>query len=348
MGEVVYFYVKIYLFYMFRKKALSINTYLGYGTGKLFRATGRALEDENIDFSDNQGTLQTLRNIYRQFESDEIRNIPIILKLPDGQILETSTDHEGYYHLELDIPTLSEHLSKNGWVTYSVSYKKETMKKEISNNNTFVSAMLIPSEDSEFGVISDIDDTILHTGVASFFKWRVIVNTVFKNFDKRKAIDGTVKFYKKLQLGKNNKPINPFFYVSNSPWNLYDYLSAFFKKNNFPKGPILLRDFRTPFDKTPKPKMPHKQSEILNLLKMYPEMKFILIGDSGEKDADIYTKIAKEFPGRILAIYLRNVNHRRKEKRIKKIIQSFDAAPILLVHNSDEAIEHAKKIGLIN
>ncbi|GAA4274055.1 phosphatase domain-containing protein [Aquimarina gracilis] len=333
---------------MFRKKALRINTYLGYGTNTLFRATGRALEDENVDFSHNQGTLKTLRNIYRQFESDEVRNVSLTLKLPNNQTIEASTDHEGYYHLELEIVSLSQYLNKTGWVTYSVSYKEEETKKEISNLNTFASEMLIPSKEAEYGVISDIDDTILHTGVASFFKWRVIVNTIFKNFDKRKAIDGTVKFYKRLQLGKKNNPKNPFFYVSNSPWNLYDYLNAFFKKNNFPKGPILLRDFRTPFDKTPKPKMPHKLSEILNLLKMYPEMKFILIGDSGEKDADIYTKIAQDFPGRILAIYLRNVNHRRKEKRIKKIIQSFDASPILLVHSAEEAMEHATKLGLIN
>ncbi|WP_103072358.1 App1 family protein [Aquimarina sediminis] len=332
---------------MFKKKALRINTYLGYGTNSLFRATGRALEDENIDFSTNQHIFKTLRNIYRQFESDEIRNTPIELRLPDKKIIEAVTDHEGYYHLELDLNTLSQYTDNKGWITYSVSYKKEETHKKISLDNTFSSQMLIPSDQAEFGIISDIDDTILHTGVASLFKWRVIANTFFKNFDKRTAIEGTVKFYKKLHLGTKEAPVNPFFYVSNSPWNLYDYLSAFFKKNNFPKGPILLRDLRTPFDKTPKPKAPHKQSEILNLLKMYPNLKFILIGDSGEKDADIYTKIAEEYPGRILAIYLRNVKHRRKEKRIKKIIDSFDASPILLVHTSEEAIEHAKKTGLI-
>ncbi len=334
---------------MFKKKALRINTYFGYGTNTLFRATGRALEDENIDFSANQGVFKTLRNIYRQFESDEIRNTPIVLTLPDGHIIEAITDQEGYYHLELDISTSSKYLNNEGWITYTVAYKKDSIDKKINNNNSFSSHMLIPSKEADFGVISDIDDTILHTGVASFFKWRVIANTFFKNFDKRTAIEGTVKFYKKLHFGKNNNTsINPFFYVSNSPWNLYDYLSAFFKKNNFPKGPILLRDFRTPFDKTPKPKIPHKQSEILNLLKMYPDMNFILIGDCGEKDADIYTKIAKEHPGRILAIYLRNVNHRRKEKRIKKLIKSFDSCPILLVHTSGEAIQHAKKLEFIN
>ncbi len=333
---------------MFRKKALRINTYLGYGTNTLFRATGRALEDEEVDFGTNQNVFKTLRNIYKQFESDEIRNVLIELKLPDGQIIETTTDHEGYYHLKLDISTLTKYIDNKGWITYIASYKEEKMRKKISHKNIFKSQMLIPSGNAEFGVISDIDDTILHTGVASFFKWRVIANTVFKNFDKRTAVEGTVKFYKKLHLGKNGALTNPFFYVSNSPWNLYDYLTAFFKKNHFPKGPILLRDFRTPFDKTPKSKMPHKQSEILNLLTMYPKLKFILIGDSGEKDADIYTKIAEEYPERILAIYLRNVNHRRKEKRIKRIIHSFNATPILLVHTSEEAIKHAKKLGFIH
>jgi phosphatidate phosphatase APP1 len=81
---------------------------------------------------------------------------------------------------------------------------------------------------------------------------------------------------------------------------------------------------------------------------MYPDLKFILIGDSGEKDADIYTKIAKEYPDRILAIYLRSVNHRRKEKRIKRIIHAFNSSPILLVRTSDQAIEHAKKYGFIH
>lgn len=333
---------------MFRKKALRINTYLGYGTKNLFRATGRALEDENIDFSANQNLFKTLRNIYRQFESDEIRNTEIEITLPNKQVIETLTDAEGYYNIELPYPSLEPSLHQENWLSYTVSYKNPNSFKNINSNNSFKSRMLIPNDQAEFGIISDIDDTILHTGVASILKWRLVVNTIFKNFDKRKATEGTVTFYKKLQKGTTQNSINPFFYVSNSPWNLYDYLSAFFEKHHFPKGPILLRDFRTPFDKTPKPEIPHKQSEILNLLKLYPNLNFVLIGDSGEKDADIYTQIAIQHPGRILAIYLRNVKHRRKEKRIQKMIASFNHTPILLVNTSDEAVAHAKKNGLIS
>ncbi|GGX05700.1 App1 family protein [Aquimarina muelleri] len=333
---------------MFKKKTLRINTYEGYGTDTNFHAKGRALEDENVNFDSNQNIYKTLKNIYKQLESDEIPNTLIELKLSNGKTFETTTDSEGYYHFNLAIPNLTTLTDDKGWVSYIINYKANDIRKQISNQNTFSGKMLIPSNDAQFAIISDIDDTILHTGVASTLKWRVAVNTLFKNYDKRMPVEGTVDFYKKLQIGTKKKPINPFFYVSNSPWNLYDYLGAFLEKNHFPKGPILLRDFRTPFDKTPKPKESHKRSEIINLLTLYPNLNFILIGDSGEKDADIYTKIAEEYPDRILAIYLRDVNHSKKEKRIKKIIQSFKTTPILLVHNSNEAIQHVKEHGFIN
>ncbi len=331
---------------MFRKKPLRINSYLGYGTAVRLRAIGRALEDEGIDFNGNTGTLRTLWNIYKQFESDEIPNIKIELTLADGTSFIATTDAEGYYHFDQKFKkALSSHSIQ--WYPYTLSFYN-TQKKKIIQSNTFRGEMLIPSVDASYGIISDIDDTILHTGVASLFKWRVIANTFFKNFDKRLPLEGTVDFYKKLEIGKNPSVTNPIFYVSNSPWNLYDYLSAFLKKHNFPKGPILLRDFRTPFDKTPKPKTPHKYSEITNILDLYPKLNFILIGDSGEKDADIYIDISRNYPERILAIYLRNVKHKRKEKRILSLINKHSTTPSFLVNTSKEAETHARKLGFIN
>lgn len=332
---------------MFKKKPLRINSYIGYGTSKRLRATGRALEDENLNFEGNTGVFKTLRNIYRQFESDEIRKAHIDLKLSNGQKFTTTTDSEGYYNFDEIISYTPELPNKEGYINYIVSYKT-TSNRKIIQSNIFSGKMLVPSKNASYGIISDIDDTILHTGVASILKWRVIVNTFFKNFDRRLPLEGTVQFYQKLKHGKAKTSVNPIFYVSNSPWNLYDYLTAFLKRHYFPEGPILLRDFRTPFDKTPKPIAPHKQSEILNILKIYPDLKFILIGDSGEKDAHIYTEIAKRFPNRVLAIYLRSVNHKRKEKRIINIINSFTITPILLVHSSQEAEEHARKHGFID
>lgn len=76
-------------------------------------------------------------------------------------------------------------------------------------------------------------------------------------------------------------------------------------------------------------------------------MKFILIGDSGEKDADIYKDIAENNPDRILAIYLRTVNHKKKIRRIEGLISKFKISPMVLVKTSNQAIEHAKKNGFI-
>jgi len=332
---------------MFKKKSLRINSYIGYGTSTKFYARGRALEDENISFDPNLSTFRTVMNIYKQFESDEIPKVNIKAELPNGQVLEQLTDEEGYYCFSATSSGLDKKTDKEGWLPFSVSYADPAKKDKISDENRFKGEMLIPSESAEFAIISDIDDTILHTGVTSIFKWRVIINTLLKNFDKRIPIEGTASFYTKLHFGKNNLPVNPIFYVSNSPWNLFDYLTAFLKKNLFPKGPILLRDFRTPFDKTPKPKMPHKKAEIINLLNMYPHLNFILIGDSGEKDANIYTKIAKEFPNRILAIYVRDVMHSRKSKRIQKMIEHFKECPMLLVKTSEQAVAHARALGFI-
>ncbi|MFL1897179.1 App1 family protein [Aquimarina sp. 2-A2] len=330
---------------MFRRKPLRINSYLSYGTPSHFRASGRALEFRNVEFINDLNQWRTLINIYKQFESDEIRNSELLLKLSNGLKFSTKTDKEGYYVFDRDIENLHELADSQGWVKYVASFDDDT--SPIIKNNIFEGEMIIPSSKANYGIISDIDDTILHTGVASFMKWRLIRNTFFRNFDKRMPLEGTSQFYKKLQLGTLKEPLNPFFYISNSPWNLYDYLTAFLKRHYFPKGPILLRDFRNPFERKPKVKLPHKEREIINLLRIYPDLKFVLIGDSGEKDADIYTNIAQQFPDRILAIYVRSVNHAKRFQRIQSIVDNFKTTPMLQVKTSEEAEAHARNIGLI-
>jgi phosphatidate phosphatase APP1 len=93
--------------------------------------------------------------------------------------------------------------------------------------------------------------------------------------------------------------------------------------------------------------IPHKEYEIQNILKTYPKMRFILVGDSGEKDADIYLKIAREYPGRIRAIYLRSVKHRSRMQRVRKLTSQETEVPVLIVDRSEEVAEHARGMGLI-
>jgi len=228
-------------------------------------------------------------------------------------------------------------------VTYEVSYAEEHPRRSIQKDNKFLGEILIPSSNVSIGVISDIDDTILHTGVVSRMKWRVIYNTIFRSAKKRIPLKGAADFYHRLHRGKSGGETNPIFYVSHSPWNLYRYLEFFLVENNFPKGPILLRSFKDILRKKTKEEKPQKQKEILQLIETYPNLPFILIGDSGERDPDIYIEIAHQYPDRIKAIYLRSVKHKSKITRVKQLLKNFSLVPILLVENSEEAIKHARK-----
>lgn len=331
---------------MFTKDPLQIIAFQGYGTDTHFYARGRALEDESIDL-ENQNTWHLIVNTWKRFETDEIKNVEVSIKLSNGITLKGKTDRDGYYKIEANLNDLSKLTNDEDWLSFELSYSDENIKRKIQNDNRFPGEILIPSTTAQFGVASDIDDTILHTGVVSTLKWKVIYNSVFKHAKNRIPLEGAADFYHKLHRGVSGKNTNPIFYVSHSPWNLYRYLELFLRQHNFPKGPILLRNFSNLLRKQPQNQKPQKQREILNLLKTYPNLPFILIGDSGEHDPDIYMEIAEEFPERILAIYLRSVKHKKKMLRVKALVDNYKTTKVLLVESSAQAIEHARVHGFI-
>lgn len=329
-----------------KRDKLQIIAFQSYGTDAHFYARGRALEDEEIDLS-KKGFFNLLWNSFKRFETDEIRNTGITVLFQDGRTLTGTTDKLGYYRVDMPVENLQELANEEGWVNYRISYSDTALKREILHQNLFPGELLIPSKHADFGVISDIDDTILHTGVVSSLKWKVVFNTFFKKPGQRIPLDGAAQFYGLLHRGKSGKAANPIFYVSHSPWNLYRYLEFFLKKNNFPKGPILLRNFPKWGGFGKGAEKPQKQEEIIDILKTYPELKFILIGDSGEHDADIYKEIAELHPDNILAIYLRSVDHKRKMERVKGVFEKYKETPVLLVESSEQAVEHASENGFI-
>ncbi len=329
-----------------KKDALQIIAFQSYGTDSHLYARGRALEDENIDLSE-KGFFKLLLNTWKRFDADEVRNTRLSLKLPDNTVYYTDTDGDGYYLFETPLGELSKLTNDEGWLSYEISYADVTIEREITNENRFPGEILIPSRDADFGVISDIDDTIIHTGVVSSLKWQVIKNTVFKRPETRIPLEGAAQFYHLFHRGRSGCDNNPIFYVSHSPWNLYRYLEFFLKKNNFPKGPILLRSFSNFRNRKDESEKPQKQREILNILKTYPELRFILVGDSGERDADIYIEIAESHPDRILAIYLRSVKHKQKMLRVKGLFKDYKSTPVLLVEKSEDAVQHARNNGFI-
>ena len=329
-----------------KRDPLQIIAFQSYGTDAHFYLRGRALQDESIDL-EGQGFFRLLVNSWKRIESDEVKHVGVNIKLPNGTVIKTESDNNGYFKAKADLEGLKSMANSEGWLVCEVAYSDVNIKRSIQNDNSFPAEILIPSTKAEFGVASDIDDTILHTGVVSTLKWKVLYNTIFKSAKMRLPLEGASAFYHLLHKGKSGESVNPIFYVSHSPWNLYRYLELFLKQNNFPKGPILLRSFGDMLKKKTPNQKPKKQEEILNLLKTYPNLPFILIGDSGENDVDIYIEIAAQFPGRIKAIYLRSVKHKKKILRVKSLLGKYKTTPALLVETSEQAIIHAKANGFI-
>lgn len=334
-----------------KKDPFQIIPFRSYGSRTHLYAKGRALEDENIDLS-TKGFFPMLWVAYKRFGTDLITNTRLILKLSDGRRFHSVTDDQGYFLIDQTVESMEGMIDAEGFIKYEISFEEDFLGRKIQNDNVFKGEFLVPPETASFGVVSDIDDTIVHTGLTSRLKWQVVKNTIFKRAEKRIPLEGAADFYKKLCQGKSGNDRNPIFYVSHGPWNLYRYLELFLEKNAFPKGPILLRDFVNPLTKRFKPKpvapeKPQKQKEILNLLKTYPKLPFILIGDSGEHDSDIYIEIAEAHPERILAIYMRSVNHKRKMIRVKGLFENYETVPVLMVESSREAIEHAREMGFV-
>ena len=326
---------------IFTNDPLQIIVFQSYGTNNHFYARGRALEDENINLESNN-FFRLLINTWKRFESDEIKNTSLTITFSNNFTITTKTDENGYFVVDEKIEGLSELANSEGWLHFTVSFTNEHVGRKINLKNKFPGELLIPKQTAEFGVASDIDDTILHTGVISKLKWKLLINTFFRAPFKRKALKGSSDFYSLLHLGKSGENANPIFYVSHSPWNLYRYLEYFLKKNSFPKGAILLRTLKNMMHKN-RAEKPQKQKEIINILKTYPTLPLILIGDAGEHDADIYMEIVKNHPERIKAIFLRSVKSERRVLRIKSLIENYTEVPFFIVDSSEEAIQLAKK-----
>ncbi|TKB96039.1 App1 family protein [Pedobacter cryophilus] len=320
-----------------------IMPYRTYGTRTNIYIKGRVLENKLIKpASGKESLLNNLSNMYKRFQSDEVSGVTISAVYHD-KTYEIITDEEGYY--SLNFSPVGQPNIHSLWHPVSLKIKDSPIPWE---DQEYIAEVLVPPVDAEFGVISDIDDTVVQTSATQFL---AMAKTVFlNNAHSRLPFPGVSAFYNALLLGKSGKRNNPFFYVSSSPWNMYDLLKEFLDLNKIPEGPLLLRDFGLQDNKLiSSGHQAHKTKEIVNILKMYPNLNFVLIGDSGQQDAYIYKEIATLYPERILAIYIRDLGLEKTSKAINELIatsvgQNID---ITLTKDAEQAAKHAAQKGLI-
>lgn len=287
-----------------RAKRWLIEPYLGYGTQSKLAVPGRVMEDRSLLPSSETDThWRNLRNTYKRFATREVAGARVRARFKDAETVAV-TDSEGYFCLQIEMDAPPD---ARLWHEIELDLLEP---HDAAAPTRATAGVMVPPPGARFGVVSDIDDTVITTHVTSTFK--MLLTVLFSNAHVRMPFEGIAAFYRALHDGASGAEANPIFYVSNGPWNLYGLLIEFFKLNEIPLGPLFLRDFGPHILFPSKPHMRHKVAHIERILEAYPHLPFILIGDSGERDPEIYAEITTRYASRIRAIYIRSVDQRRE------------------------------------
>ncbi len=326
---------------------IQITPYRGYGTRRKLYLKGRVLEERGITRA--RATDSLWDNLVNMIKRVDSREVPHARLLARCQQVERGvvTDEEGMFELQLDLPNpLSSQQTRQ-------SVELELLEPLSDRQTGPVRAtgqVMLPPPGARLGVISDVDDTVLVKSPGGLIQ--MARELFFGSARTRLPFPGVAAFYRALRAGPEGEAGNPLFYVSNSPWNLYDLLIEFFELHRIPLGPLFLRNWGIYQDELlPTQQRKHKLPLIRQVLDFYPQLPFILIGDSGEADPEIYHEIVGQYPGRVLAVYIRNVSRNlERPAAIQKLAQEVLAAgsTLILAQDSLTMARHAAGQGWIS
>ncbi len=321
------------------RSPIEVLPYRGYGTRDALFLKGRVLETPGLAPSGiGDSRRRNLRNMARRFLSSEIPHARI-RAFSGGCELEATADEEGFFDLCFELAEPLE--GRTPWHPVELELLRPRARGGEVARAT--GSVLVPAE-ARFGVVSDLDDTVVRSSATNLLKMARI--TLHSNAHTRLPFEGVAAFYQALQRGRSGEDFNPIFYVSSSPWNLYDMIEDFLDLHGVPAGPIFLRDWSPT---TLRDHERHKLGVIRTLLATYPDLPFVLIGDSGERDPEIYRQIVHEHPGRIRTIYIRDVTSRERDVVVHEIARGLRdlGVEMLLTEDTAEAVRHAAERGLI-
>ena len=320
---------------------IALLPYRGYGSreemfliGRVFRQRQGARRDRT------RGFPGLLRNLLRRITRHPIPGMAVAARF--GSATERAiTDADGYFriHLRLAAPP-PEHTC---WHEVALTLEEAQL--------TATAQVFVPPPQCRFVVISDIDDTVVETGVANkvLMLWRLFV----ADAKSRTAFPGVAALYRGLHAGRSGKELNPMLYVSRAPWGTYEVLDEFFHLHAIPVGPILfLREWGVTWTSpVPRKAETHKEELINHMLALYGSLPFVLIGDSSQHDPEIYARIVARHPGRVLTVLIRDVSrHPARTHAIEELATRVTEAgsSLLLAADSIAMARHASALGLVS
>jgi phosphatidate phosphatase APP1 len=327
------------------ERPYEIIPYRGYGTASRVLVHGRVIESRKIGAATASDSLwRNLVNTYKRMDSDPLPRARVQVKV-GRQERELVADEEGFFREWIDLASqldLGDH-----W--HPAELELRTPNRAGEKPAKANAPIRVPAGTETFGVISDLDDTVIQSRITSFLQ--AVRTVMLGNARTRLPFPGVAAFYRALERGGDGVRKNPIFYVSSSPWNIHDVIADFMDIQRIPAGPIQLRDWDVGLDALTSRRLKrHKEPIIREILELYPALPFILIGDDSQKDPEIYRAIIDQFPGRILAIYIRNVRAAPERSAsvqalAREVIAS--GSTLILADDTFAAASHAAEQGWI-
>jgi len=321
-----------------------IVAYRGYAGAERALVHGRVLEAPNVSVASESDSLwRNLVNTAKRAEADPVPRARVLVSVA-GIEREILTDEEGFFRDWIELPAPPAH---GPWLDAELRLLAPLRADQPDVRAT--GQLQIPDPAASFGVISDLDDTVIQSRITNFLQ--AVRTVMLGNARTRLPFPGVAAFYEALRRGGDGARSNPIFYVSSSPWNIYDIIVDFLDLQKIPRGPVMLRDWDIELSALSSGRLRrHKEPLIREILDLYPALPFVLIGDNSQKDPEIYRSILDHYPGRILAIYIRNVDsHPERSASLKALAQEVVAAgsTLVLADDSYAAAQHAADHGWI-
>jgi phosphatidate phosphatase APP1 len=280
--------------------------YRGIGNKERVIISGHAFRKHKVhDLKPHHRRFHNLRQTVRRFRLHPMQRTRVEVQVA-GQVKEIRTDKSGFFSIDFGITGISP-----GWHPYQLSWDHQ--------GEQFHGEFCVADE-RKTGVISDIDDTLLVSHSTKMIRKLNLI--LFRNAYNRKPIPMIKKWYNHISDINHATHPDDFYYVSNSEWNLYDFLEDFFEHNQLPKGVFLLQHLKKGLRdllSTGRIAGSHKLGTIRFLLRFFPHKPFILVGDNGQKDMDIYSTICLQHPDRIQGVMIRKLPYINNEYRFNSV-----------------------------
>lgn len=259
--------------------------HIGYGTPEFVRVLARVVlsrDPHQPPRTDEDGPERG----WRQFVAAPAIGVPVTITVA-GTEHRTHTDRGGF--VDIVLPAALD----PGWHEVVLA---------VARDRTARARILVVDPEVDFGLVSDIDDTVMLTMLPRpmIAAW----NTFVRDEQARRVVPGMAAMYRELL---EEHPGAPIFYLSTGAWNTAPTLSRFLARHGYPEGPMLLTDWGPTNSGWFRSGREHKQDSLARLAEEFPAIRWVLVGDDGQHDPQLYGDFATSHPDRVRAIGIRQL-----------------------------------------